>query len=41
MAKVKRNVFAALGWVVWKLLSLFGIKYAKDRLAKNERQRST
>ena len=41
MAKVKRNAFAAVGWVVWKLLSVFGIKYAKDRLAKNEQTRLT
>lgn len=32
MAKAKRNVFALLGWLVWKLLSLFGVKYAKDKL---------
>lgn len=30
--KVKRNVFAGLGWLVWKLLAVLGGKYAKDRL---------
>lgn len=36
MGKPKRTVFSAVGWVVWKLLSLFGVKYAKDRLARSD-----
>ncbi|MEO9324170.1 hypothetical protein ABFT23_11820 [Nocardioides sp. C4-1] len=38
MAKPKRNAFALLGWVVWKLLALFGLQYAKDKL-KHDRHR--
>ena len=37
MAHPKRNIFAMLGWVVWKLLSLFGLKFAKDKLKDDER----
>ena len=37
--KVKRNLFAMLGWVVWKLLALVGVKYAKDRLRDDKRRR--
>lgn len=40
MAKVKRNMFAMLGWVVWKLLALLGIKYAKDKVRDRQRRRS-
>ena len=40
MAKPRRNLFAVLGWVVWKLLSLLGLRYAKDRLAHDRRQRA-
>ncbi len=36
--KVKRNVFAVLGWVVWKLLALLGVRYAKDRLRDDRRR---
>ncbi|MFB9315280.1 hypothetical protein [Nocardioides plantarum] len=35
MVKPKRNLFALLGWVVWKLLSLFGVKVAKDKLSQD------
>lgn len=35
MAHPKRNVFAMLGWVVWKLLALFGVKFAKDKLSRD------
>jgi len=35
MARAKRNLFAMLGWVVWKLLSVLGLKYAKDKLASD------
>ena len=38
MAKAKRNVFALLGWLVWKLLSFFGLKFAKDKLRDSDRQ---
>lgn len=40
MAKPKRNLFAMLGWVVWKLLSLFGLKFAKDKLKNDKHQRA-
>lgn len=40
MAKPKRNLFAMLGWVIWKLLSLFGLKFAKDKLKNDKRQRA-
>lgn len=33
----KRSIFALLGWVVWKLLAIFGVKAAKDRLAGDRR----
>ncbi len=40
MAHPKRNVFAMIGWVVWKLLALFGVKFAKDKLSHDKgRQR--
>jgi len=35
VVRPKRNLFAVLGWVVWKLLSLFGLKVAKDKLAQD------
>ena len=30
--KAKFNVFAMLGWLLWKLLALFGSRYAKNKL---------
>lgn len=36
MARAKRNLFAMLGWVVWKLLAVLGVKYAKDRLGRGD-----
>lgn len=36
MARAKRSLFTMLGWVVWKLLSLFGLKLAKDKLKNTE-----
>lgn len=39
MAKPKRNLFALLGWLVWKLLSLFGVKFAKDKLKQDRHAR--
>lgn len=40
MAKPRRSLFAMLGWVVWKLLALLGLKFAKDKLDHGRRQRS-
>lgn len=34
--KGKRNIFAVLGWVVWKLAALLGSRYARTKL--DERQ---
>lgn len=36
--KVKRNVFAVLGWVAWNLAGVLGVKYAIDRLTGRRRQ---
>ena len=33
MPKIKRNLFAVLGAVVWKLLAVLGVKAAKDKIA--------
>jgi hypothetical protein len=30
--KVKRNVFAVVGWVAWNLAGVLGVKYAIDKL---------
>jgi len=38
MAHPKRNLFTALGWVVWKALSLVGLPLAKKKL---DERRST
>ena len=37
--KAKINLFAMLGWLLWKLLALFGSRYAKNKL--EQRQRDT
>ncbi len=37
--KAKRNLFAVLGWIVWKVLALFGVRYAKNQLADHEQSR--
>ena len=37
--RARRSLFTLLGWFVWKLLSLFGVKYAKDKLKSHERDR--
>ncbi|GAA4111659.1 hypothetical protein GCM10022215_07550 [Nocardioides fonticola] len=34
MAHPKRNLFAVLGWIVWKLLALVGLPAAKRKLAE-------
>lgn len=28
----KRTGFAALGWLVWKLLAIIGVPYAKNKI---------
>ncbi|WP_275937856.1 hypothetical protein [Nocardioides oleivorans] len=33
MARTKRNLFALLGWMFWKVLTLVGLPVAKRRLA--------
>ena len=38
MARPKRNLFALLGWIVWKLLALVGVPYAKKKIEENRRQ---
>ncbi|MEH3034111.1 MAG: hypothetical protein PGN07_08750 [Aeromicrobium erythreum] len=35
MARPKRNLFALLGWIVWKLLAIIGIPYAKKKIEEN------
>lgn len=37
MGKPRRTLFQLLGWLVWKLLSLFGVKFAKDKLKQSEK----
>lgn len=36
----KRNVFAAFGWFVWKLLALVGLPLARRKIADRDRQRT-
>ncbi|MCR4512141.1 hypothetical protein [Aeromicrobium sp. 50.2.37] len=40
MARPKRNAFALLGWIVWKLLALVGLPMAKRKLEESNRNRS-
>lgn len=40
MARPKRTLFALLGWIVWKLLALVGLPYAKRRLEERPSGRS-
>ena len=40
MARPKRNAFALLGWIVWKLLALVGLPMAKRRLEESNRNRN-
>ncbi|WP_370287690.1 hypothetical protein [Nocardioides sp.] len=35
MAHPKRNLFAVLGWIVWKLLALVGLPMAKKKVQEN------
>lgn len=37
MARPRRNAFALLGWIVWKLLALVGLPLAKRKLEENRR----
>lgn len=39
MARPKRNAFALLGWIVWKLLALVGLPAAKRKLEESNRSR--
>lgn len=39
--KVKRNLFAALGWIVWKLLAILGVSYAKQKVRDRARSGTT
>lgn len=39
MARPKRNLFALLGWIVWKLLAIVGLPYAKKKIEENRRHR--
>lgn len=32
MANPKRNLFAALGWVVWQALAKIGVPMAKNKI---------
>lgn len=37
--RARRSLFTLLGWFVWKLLSILGLKFAKEKLKNNERDR--
>jgi hypothetical protein len=39
MARPKRNLFALLGWIVWKLLALVGLPVAKRKLEERRHER--
>ncbi|WP_268750719.1 hypothetical protein [Aeromicrobium sp. Root495] len=39
MARPKRNAFAFLGWIVWKLLALIGLPMAKKKIQENRSSR--
>ncbi len=41
MARPKRNLFALLGWLVWKLLSLVGLPVAKRKLEERRHDRGS
>lgn len=36
----RKNAFAALGWLVWKLLALVGLPIARRKLEERQRARS-
>lgn len=37
--KPKRNAFAALGWVVWKVGATVGVPYAKKKVRESGNKR--
>ncbi|GAA5143397.1 hypothetical protein GCM10023340_08730 [Nocardioides marinquilinus] len=37
MGKPRRTFFQMLGWLVWKILSIFGLKFAKKKLEQSEK----
>lgn len=39
MARPKRNAFALLGWIVWKLLALVGLPMAKKKIDEKNSSR--
>jgi len=39
VAHPKRNVFAMIGWVVWKILALVGLPAAKKKVASRSSAR--
>lgn len=39
MANPKRNVFAALGWVVWQTLAKIGVPVAKKKIKNTDGRR--
>ncbi|WP_344002994.1 hypothetical protein [Nocardioides lentus] len=41
MARAKTNLFALLGWLVWKLLALVGVPAAKKKLESRGGRRRT
>jgi hypothetical protein len=34
--KPKRDLFAVLGWITWKVLAVLGLRYAKDKIASRQ-----
>lgn len=40
MAHQKRNLFAVLGWIAWKLLALVGVPAAKKKLRERSGSRA-
>lgn len=35
MTRTKRDLFTALGWIVWKILALVGLPMAKKKIAES------
>ena len=35
MARTKRTLFSAFGWIVWKALALVGLPMAKKKIAES------
>ncbi|WP_370247899.1 hypothetical protein [Nocardioides sp.] len=40
MAHQKRNLFAVLGWIVWKLLAIVGVPAAKKKVRQRGDERA-